>query len=130
MRCLDMKYTEFDRAKTKETVLEWLDKYQGAIGGIATADHSEGILGIYDAMDARKGANIVVVSQGHNKLTLDLIREGRLHAITMQSAETDGALPIELAIDYFNGLELVPVKYMPVQIITAQNVEEFYPPQW
>jgi methyl-accepting chemotaxis protein/ABC-type sugar transport system substrate-binding protein len=130
MRCLDMRYTEFDRNKTKAVVEEWMDKYRGQINGIATADHSEGILGIYDALDERKASDLIVVSQGHNKLTLDLIKGKRLHAVTMQSAETDGALPIEMAVDYFNGLEIVPVKYMPVQIITAENAEKFYPPQW
>lgn len=130
MKCLDMKYTGFDRNKTKAAVLNWIKKYKDELKGIVTADHSEGILGIYDALEEKKIKNMIVVSQGHNKLTLDLIKEKKLHAITMQSAETDGALPIELAIDYFNGLEIMPVKYMPVQIITIDNVDKFYPPQW
>jgi ABC-type sugar transport system substrate-binding protein len=130
MKCLDMKYTEFGRKRTKETVLAWIDEFKGDVKGIVTADHSEGILGIYDALDEKKIRDMIVVSQGHNKLTLDLIKEKRLHAVTMQSAETDGALPVEMAIDYFNGIEIVPVKYMPVQIITMDNVEKFYPPQW
>ncbi len=130
MECLDMKYTEFNRNKTKKIVTGWINKYKDELKGIVTADHSEGILGIYDALEEKKIKNMIIASQGHNKLTLDLIKEKKLHAITMQSAETDGALPIELAIDYFNGLEIMPVKYMPVQIITIDNVEKFYPPQW
>jgi ribose transport system substrate-binding protein len=61
---------------------------------------------------------------------MDSVKEGKLHAVTLQSAETDGALPVEVAVDYFNGLEIQPIRYLPKKIITKENVDNFYPPQW
>ena len=56
--------------------------------------------------------------------------ENKLHGIAWESPESDGALAIEVAIDFFNGLEIVPVKYLPPFVITREIVKNYYPPQW
>jgi ABC-type sugar transport system substrate-binding protein len=61
---------------------------------------------------------------------MDLVKEGKLFAITSQTAEGDGALAVQTAADWFNGKKIPPVKYLPKHIITKADVEEFYPPQW
>jgi hypothetical protein len=38
--------------------------------------------------------------------------------------------PVEIAVGKAGGLEITPVTYMPVQIMTKENVEKFHPPRW
>ena len=59
------------------------------------------------------------------------IKAGSLHAITYQSAESDGALPMKLAADWFGGKPIEkPVYYLQKHIITAADVDKFLPAQW
>jgi ribose transport system substrate-binding protein len=61
---------------------------------------------------------------------MEWITAGKMDAITLKSAETEGALPIETAVEYFNGLQVQPIKYLPRGIITKQNVDDYLPAQW
>jgi two-component system response regulator YesN len=56
---------------------------------------------------------------------MEMLRNERLHAITYQSPELDGALSLQVAIDWFNGLQVEPIRYLPKHIITRADVEEF-----
>ena len=130
MVCLEKAYTEFDRAKTKQTVLEWLKRHGTGLRGIVSSDQSEALKGIVEALEQAGRTDVAVVAQGHCQVSLDLVKAGKVLATTCQPAETDGALPIALAVDYFNGIEFAPVKYLPNRLITRENVESFYPAQW
>jgi two-component system response regulator YesN len=56
---------------------------------------------------------------------MQLVKEGKLQAITFQSAQADGALPMKVAIDWFNGLSIEPINYLPKYIITRDNIDDF-----
>jgi hypothetical protein len=45
-------------------------------------------------------------------------------------AEGNGALAMDTAVAYFNGLEILPMRFLPIEMIGAENVEEFHPVQW
>jgi ABC-type sugar transport system substrate-binding protein len=61
---------------------------------------------------------------------MEFVESGRIQAMTYQSPEADGALSMETAIDWFNGIEVPPVRYLPMEIITKENLKRFYPGQW
>ena len=61
---------------------------------------------------------------------MDAVKDGGIHAITYQSAEADGAVALKAAVDWFNGLPVEPVRYLPKHIISAKDVDEFMPAQW
>ena len=61
---------------------------------------------------------------------VDFIKAGTLHAITAQSAESDGAVPMQLAAEWFSGKTIPEVRYLPIRIITKENVDAYLPPQW
>ena len=61
---------------------------------------------------------------------MDSIQRGVAHAITFQSPEMGGAIAVELAARWFNGLEVGPFYILPQDIITAENVEDFLPAEW
>lgn len=130
MKCLDKRTTDMDRKKSEETVLEWINKYGKNLNGIISADDAETLIGANKAIVQTNREDIIRVGVCHSKAGLDGVKEGKIHAITFQSAEGDGALAIESAIDWFNGLNIVPIKYLPAEIITKENAEYYYPAQW
>ena len=130
MRCLERAYTEFDRQKTKDVVEAWLGRHGSELRGIVCSDQTSALQGVVDAIEAQGRTDVLVVAQGHCQISLDLVKAGKVAATTYQPAETDGALPIALAIDYFNGIEFPPVRYLPNRLITRDNVDSFYPAPW
>ena len=95
-----------------------------------SSDDSSTALGAIRAISLHERNDIVLTAIGHSKTGLDLMKEGKIQAMTVQSAESDGALAVEAAIDWFNGLDVLPVKYLPMQVITKKDVDLYYPPQW
>jgi ABC-type sugar transport system substrate-binding protein len=59
-----------------------------------------------DAIDAAGRKDVIVYATGNNKVSLDLMKAGKVHGIRWESAEADGALALETAVDYFNGLDV------------------------
>lgn len=131
MTCLDMQTTDLDAEKTKRQVSAWLDEFGDRLKGIVSADDSKAQIGIVEALKEAGRNDVVCVSAGSSGTGLDFIKKGRLHAVTYQSAEADGALPIEIAARWFRGETIDrPIFYLRKIIITRENVEDFYPPQW
>jgi ribose transport system substrate-binding protein len=61
----------------------------------------------------------------------DVQQADSLHAVTYQSAEADGALPMKLAADWFCGKEIAkPVYYLPKHVIAKEDVDKYMPAQW
>jgi len=129
MECLAME-TAIKEDETRKLVGSWLQKYGTKIKGLCFSDPADGAKGLCKAVRDAGRSDIVVVSSGNSAVTQDLVKSGQIHAITYQSAEADGALAMEMAIDWFNGMEIEPIRYLPMKIITAQNVADFYPAQW
>ena len=131
MKCLDMQTTLLEAEKTAQVVSGWITKYGGELNGIVSADDSGAQIGINEACRNAKREDIIRVAAGNSKVGMDFIKEGTLHAITYQSAEADGALPMKLAADWFNGKEIAkPVYYLPKHVITKEDVNNYLPAQW
>ena len=130
MRCLGSASTELDRARTRELVASWLREHGESLSAIFVADSFNPLLGAVEAIDASGRRDIVVYATGNNKVSLGLMKERKVHGIRWESAEADGALALETAIDYFNGLEVAPVRYLPAKVIKPEEVEAYFPAQW
>jgi ABC-type sugar transport system substrate-binding protein len=130
MKCLDMKSTNLELDKTIQTVTEWTKTFGKDLKGIVIGDAGDPLLGTCEAIVKAKREDIIRVTTGDCKLSLDYMKNNQLHAIAWQAPESDGALPIEVAIDWFNGLDILPVKYLPAIIITKETVNNYYPAQW
>ncbi len=125
MKLLAMHSTYLDTEKTYQVVRNWLDQFSEGLKGIVSADDNLAQLGINRALSDKKRDDIVKVANGSTRIGIRMLKEGKLDAITFQSAELDGALPIQVAVDWFNGLEVPPIRNLPVHILTKENVEEF-----
>ena len=56
--------------------------------------------------------------------------KGTVDSITYQSPEGDGALALKAAVDWFSGLELDPLIYLPYEIVRGDNLRNYLPAQW
>lgn len=130
MECVEMGATKLDKAKTQKVVAGWL-KLHKDLKGIISSDDSGAQLGINEACDNANRTDIIRIAAGNSKVGMDAIKEGKLLAINYQSAESDGAFPMKLAADWFEGKEFKSfIQYLPKVIIDKDNVESFYPAQW
>jgi len=130
MRCLEMQTTNLDSEKTKDVVSGWLTRYGKELKGIVSADDSGAQIGINEAVKNARREDIIRVAAGNSKVGMDFVKAGALQAITYQSPEADGAIPMKLAADWLNGKPIPPIRYLPIHIITKTDVEQFMPAQW
>ena len=131
MKCLDMQTTLLEAEKTAQVASDWITKYKGELKGIVSADDSGAQIGINEACKNAAREDIIRVAAGNSKVGMDFIKAGTLDAITYQSPEADGALPIKLAADWFNGKPIPKsVYYLPKHVITAKDVDNYLPAQW
>ena len=130
MKLLAKQTTDLESEKTKDVVSGWITRFGPEMKGIVSADDSGAMIGINEAIKNAGREDIIRVSAGNSKVGMDFIKEGRLQAVTCQSPEADGALPVKLAADWFSGREIPAVRYLPIRIITKENVDRYLPAQW
>jgi methyl-accepting chemotaxis protein/ABC-type sugar transport system substrate-binding protein len=130
MKLLEAEHSDFDREKTAALVEKWLARHGTALKGIYAADDGATALGIADALERKGRGDIVVSAAGACSIGLDLVGKGILDSITYQPPEGDGALAMKAAVDWFSGLELNPLIYLPFDIVTKEKLASFLPAQW
>ena len=127
---LDHQSPGFEAPKAKQVVADWITRFGDELTVIVLSDDSAQGEGTAQAIKEAGRDDIKVVAAGNSKVGMDLVGSGEIYAITYQSAEADGAIAVMAAADYFNGLPLEPVYYLPQAIITKDNVADFLPAQW
>ncbi len=130
MKCLVMQTTDLESEKTKDVVSGWITRFGPELKGIISCDDSGTQVGINEAVKNANREDIIRVSAGNSKVGMDFIKEGRLHAVTYQPPEADGAIPMQLAADWFAGKPIDPIRYLPQAIVTRDNVDQYLPAQW
>lgn len=130
IRTLDMQASGFEVEKTAQVVSDWITKYGASLTAIVIADDYAQLTGAVEACQKAGRGDITIVAAGNSKAGMDAVKAGQCHAITYQSAESDGAMPIKMAADWFNSKSVELVRYLPKHIIKADNVDLFLPAQW
>lgn len=130
IKTLDMQAPGFKAEDSMKVVSDWITRFGDDLKGICAADDSAQAIGIIEALKKAGREDVVVVAAGNSKIGMDAIKAGNLYAITYQSAEADGAVAVKMAADWFDGLEVEPVRYLPKHVITAKDVDDFLPAQW
>ena len=130
LSCLVKDHPGFDPEKVEQMVIEWLTKYGTNLKGLYLSDDSSFGLGVKAAIDKTGRKDLVVIAAGASKVGLSLVQQGYIQAMSYQSAESDGGLAMKAMADWFNGLRLEPMTYMPYQVITKETVNQFLPGQW
>ncbi|GKX29301.1 hypothetical protein SH1V18_17810 [Vallitalea longa] len=130
IKSLDSKDAEFNYDKTKKIVIDWINDYGDELKGIVCSDDSIQAIGAINACKEMNRPDIVIVASGNGKNGMDAVKKGDMFAITYQSAEADGALPLKVAADWFSGKEIDNIYYLSSNIITKKNVDKYMPAQW
>ncbi len=125
MCCLAAESGGLSRKRTKEVVKKWLLEFGKNIKGIVSADDNVSQLGILDALMEFSRDDIICVANGSTAVGIDLINSGKIDAITWQEPEMDGTLPIQVAGEWFNGLEISPYRFLPVTILDKDNIKNY-----
>ena len=130
IKTLDKQSPGFDATKAKQLVSDWITRFGNELSGIVCADDSSQIIGAIEACKNANRKDIVIVAAGNSKVGMDAINSDDLYAITYQSAEADGATPVKMAADWFNGKEIPKIIYLTKRIITKEDVQKYMPAQW
>ena len=129
MKCLDIFDNGDNQEALKSCAREWAQKFGSRVKGIVCGNDFfyNTILEEFRNVGCKPE---IIVAFGNSETGMEGIRNGTLSVETMQSAESTGALPLVTAVEYFNGLDVQPIKYLPRRIITRKNVENYLPAQW
>jgi ABC-type sugar transport system substrate-binding protein/AraC-like DNA-binding protein len=129
MRCLAMapasREGTFDPVMARELVAGWLREFGRALRGIVLPDDDITVDGVNEALAAAGREDVIRVGAGSTQKGMQAVREGKLHAITFQPAQADGALAMKVAADWLSGLDIEPINYLPKHVITRDDVDDF-----
>src|SRR5271157_3747584 len=129
MRCLAMAPSSrdgvFDPEMALRLVRGWVQAHGADLRGIVAPDDDILVDGIDEALRRAGRSDVVVVGAGSSTKGMQMVKTGMLHAITFQPPQADGALPLKIAVDWFNGLDIPPINYLPKYITTRDNVDDF-----
>lgn len=130
IKTLDIQSPGFEAADVKQVVADWITRFGDDLNAIFLADDSAQATGAVDAVKESGRTDIKIVAAGNSKTGQDLVKSGDLLSINYQSAEGDAGLAARTIAQWFNGEEVLPVGYLTTAMITADNVDDFYPTQW
>ena len=130
IKVLDKQAPGFKAEESMRVVSDWITRFGKDLTGIIMADDTAQALGAIEACKKAGRTDIIIAAAGNSQVGMDNIKAGSLFAVTYQNPEQDGAVAVKTAADWFNGLEIPPVVYMPKHVITAKDVEQFMPGSW
>lgn len=106
-------------------VRSWISKYGADLKGLFCADDSIPMAAVSQVLEKTGRQDIVCVAAGSSRLGIELILEGKLKATAYQSPFVDGEIAMQTIIDWFEGVPVEPVRYLPKHIITEKDASEF-----
>ena len=126
MELLAKKSSHVDVEQTEKLVSHWIDTYGSKLKGIVSCDDDYVMRGIIKSLDKKGRNDIICVSNGSTKVGMDFLRKGNIDAMCLKSPIVDGATPVKIAVDWFNGLKIQPMVYLPKHIITRDDVDDMF----
>lgn len=114
-----------DPATAGSIVEGWLHKYGADLKGIVSADDGEVMQVVSEVLQRNKRMDICCVAAGSSRLGLELIQQGKLHASSFQSPVFDAETAIQTISDWFEGLTIEPIRYLPKHIVTDKDASDF-----
>ncbi len=125
MVCLDTK-PGLVLEDALSSVKNWLETYGNNLNGIFSADDGIVLKNITDLLESKGRTDVCCVGVGSNISGTDLVLRGKVFACAYQSPIIDAECAIQTAIDWFEGLPVEPIRYIPRHIITQEDAHEFF----
>ena len=130
MKLLDIQSPGFDAEAVKQVVSDWITKYGDELKLICVSETTAQAIGSIEACKNAGRTDIIIGGIDNSEIALNYIKSGELTACTNQPPMQDGALAIDLAAKWFNGLEIPAISFMAPGVITKENVDDYLPAQW
>jgi len=124
MSFLDAK-PGMDKAEAAENVRNWIKQYGADLKGLFCADDNETMCSVAEVLKDTGREDIICVAAGSSKNGLELILQDRLLATAYQSPVIDGEIAMQTIIDWFEGVPIEAIRYLPKHIITKSDAAEF-----
>ncbi|MDC7233971.1 MAG: substrate-binding domain-containing protein [Spirochaetales bacterium] len=112
-------------SEAAEAVEDWLKQYGDRLKGIFSADDGEVMQAVAEVLERNGRKDICCVAAGSSRLGLELIMENKLHASSFQSPVFDAETAIQTITDWFEGLTIEPIRYLPKHIVTRKDAPDF-----
>ena len=104
-------------------------KYGDDIDGIF-CHWDNGATGIIGAMTAAGMEGKFIVAVDGNRAGFDQVNSKKQGATIMQNFENMSRKSLELAKSMLDGNTVEPVNFIPLDIVTLDNIDQFTPPEW
>jgi ribose transport system substrate-binding protein len=129
MKCLDHQLS-IEEDTAQEICTEWLRCFGSELKGIIAADSGDGLVGINSAISDYNRNDIIQMAFGNSQIGMQYLKEGKVKLLIPQSGESEGAIAMKTAVDWFCGLEIPPIITLPIQTLSKDEVDDFLPAQW
>jgi ABC-type sugar transport system substrate-binding protein len=117
--------TDQAMAIMEDFIVKHGDKIQGVF-----CHWDGGATGIINALANAKMKDVFVVGVDGNSSGFDQVRAGTQSVTIMQNFEAMAKKTMALAQAKLKGETIEPVNFMPLDIVTLDNIDNFTPPEW
>ena len=108
---------------------DFIVKYGDEIQGVF-CHWDGGATGIINALANANMEGVFLVGVDGNSSGFDQVRAGTQSVTIMQNFEAMAKKSLELAQAKLNGEDVEAVNFMPLDIVTLDNIDDFTPPEW
>jgi ABC-type sugar transport system substrate-binding protein len=130
IKVLDYQATQEWATDQAMAIMEdFLVKYGDKIQGVF-CHWDGGATGIINALANAKMKGVFVVGVDGNSSGFDQVRAGTQSVTIMQNFEAMAKKSMALAQAKLKGETIEPVNFMPLDIVTLDNIDNFTPPEW
>ncbi len=127
---LDAIETGLDESDNFNSALNWTNKFGTKLKAILCIDATVPLVGVVKALEQAGREDVLVFGSGQNSYNIEYLIEGKIPCVIWESAESEGALTVQIAINWFNGLNVRPLRYLENKLITTDIAKQYYPTQW
>ena len=124
IKVLSQKTANWSRTEGYTLMENWLKIFPDKIDGVC-GQNDEMALGAIHALE-RRGMRLPVVGVDGIYDGLTAIREGSLGATCFQDAEGQGTMSVEVAVRYLKGEKVAKYYWIPFELVTRKNVNQFF----
>ena len=104
-------------------------KYGDTIDGVF-CHWDNGCTGVIEAFKAAGLEGKFIIGVDGNRAGFEQVESGDQYASIAQNFETFAMLTMELTRDLLDGKTIEPVNFVPLDIVTLDNIDTFTPPEW
>ena len=125
LNLLAVQTAEWDRAKAVTLMENWIQSYGDQIDAVFAQNDEMGMGALLALEQAGIKDQVVVTSVDAIADALEAVRAGRLDATVFQDARKQGSTAVQTACDIVSGKPVEAEVYIPFQLVTRDNVEQY-----